>query len=42
MELGWLHDWILALETFVRYSRIEYDNEEVGQNMSVRQDIDPK
>ncbi len=42
MELDWLHDWILALATFVRHSRSVYDNEEVGQNMSVRRDTDPE
>ncbi len=40
MELDWLYDWIPALATFVRHSRRVYDDEEVGQNMSVRQDID--
>ncbi len=42
MEFDWLHDWIPALATFVRHSQRVYDNEEVGQNMSVRRDIDPK
>ncbi len=42
MELDWLYNWIPALLTFVRYSQKVYDNKEVGQNMSVRQDIDPE
>ncbi len=42
MELDWLHDWIPALATFVRHSQKVYDNEEVGQNMSVRRDINPE
>ncbi len=40
MELEWLHDWIPALAIFVRHSRRVYDNEEVGQNMSVRREIE--
>ncbi len=36
MELDCLHDWILALATFVKHSRRVYNNKEVGQNMSVR------
>ena len=39
-ELDWLHDWISILATVVRHSQRLYDNEKVGQNMSVRQDID--
>ncbi len=42
MKLDWLHDWIPALAIFVRYSRRMYNNEEVGQNMSVKRDIDPE
>ncbi len=42
IELDYLHDWIPALTTFVRHSRRVYDNEEVGQNISVRRDIDPE
>ncbi len=42
MELDWLHNWILALATFVRYSRRVYDNKKVGQNISVRRDINPE
>ncbi len=42
MELDWLHDWIPALATFVRHLRRVYDNKEVGQNISVRRDIDPE
>ncbi len=42
MKLDWLHDWIPALATFVRHSRRVYNNEEVGQNISVRRDIDPE
>ena len=40
MELDWLHGWIPVLATFMRYSQRVYDNKKVGQNMSVRQDID--
>ncbi len=42
MELDWLYDWIPTLTIFVRYSRRMYNNKEVGQNMSVRRDIDPE
>ncbi len=42
MELDWLHDWIFAQATFVRHLRRLYDNKEVDQNMSIRQDIDPE
>ncbi len=42
MELDLLYDWIPVLATFVRHSQKVYDNEEVGQNMSVRWDIDPE
>ncbi len=41
-ELYWLYDWIPALATFVRYLQRMYNNKEVSQNMSVRQDIDPE
>ncbi len=36
IELDWLHDWIPALATFMKHSRRVYDNEKIGQNMSVR------
>ena len=42
MELDWLHDWIPALATFVKHWRKVYNHKKVGQNMSVRQDIDPE
>ena len=42
MELDWLHNWILAVATFVRHSHKVYNNEEVTKNMNARQDIDPK
>ncbi len=42
MKLDWLHDSIPALATFVKHSYRVYDNEEVGQNMSLRRDIDPE
>ena len=42
IELDWLHNWILALATFVRHSERVYNNKEVDQNMSVRQDIELK
>ncbi len=41
IELDWLHDSIPVLVTFVRHSRRVYNNEEVGHNISVRQNIDP-
>ena len=28
MELEWLHNWILVLATFIRYSHRVHDNEE--------------
>ncbi len=40
IKLDWLYDWILALVIFVRHSRRVYDNEEIGQNMSIREYID--
>ncbi len=42
MGLDWLYDRIPALPIFVRHSCKIYNNKEVGQNMSVRQDIDPE
>ena len=42
IELDWLHDWILALATFIKYSRRVYNNKKVHQNMIVRQNIDPE
>ncbi len=42
MELDWLYNWFPTLATFVRYSCRVYDHKKVGQNMSVRQDIDPE
>ena len=42
MELDCLHDLILAPVTFLKYSQKLYNNQEVGQNMSIRQDIDTK
>ena len=42
IELDWLYDWISALATFVKHSRRVYDNKKIGQNISIRQDIDPK
>ena len=42
IELDWLHDWIPVLATFVRHSQRVYDNKKIGQNISVRQDIDPE
>ena len=42
IELDRLHDWIPALEIFVRHSCKVYDNEEVTLNMNARQDIDPE
>ncbi len=42
MELDWLYDCVPVLATFVRYSHRVYNNEEVGQNMSVRRDINPE
>ena len=42
IELNGLHDWILVPAIFVRHSRKVYKNKKVGQNMSVRQNIDPK
>ncbi len=42
MEIDWLYNWILALAAFVKHSHSVYDNEDVGHNMSVRQDIDPE
>ncbi len=42
MELDWLHDSISVLATFVRHLYRVYNNKEVGQNMSIKQDIDPK
>ena len=35
IELDWLYNWILALATFVSFSRRVYDNEEVTMNMNV-------
>ena len=40
MELDGLYNWIPALATFVRHSCRVYYNKKVGQNMSVRRDID--
>lgn len=42
MELDLLHDWIPALAIFVKHLQKVYDNKEVGQNMSIKQDIDPE
>ena len=42
IELNWLYDWILILATFIRHSCRVYDNKKVGQNMSIRQNIDPE
>ncbi len=42
IELDWLHNQISALATFLRHSYRLYNNEKVGQNMSIKQDIDPK
>ena len=42
IELDWLHDWIPILAIFVRHSRKLYENKEIDQNMSIKQDIDPK
>ncbi len=42
IELDRLHDWIPTLATFVRHSRRVYDNKEIGQNISVRRDINPE
>ena len=42
MELNGLYDWIPALATLVGHSHRVYNNEEVGQNISVRQNIDPE
>ena len=42
MELDWLHDWILALATFVKHSQKVYDTKKMGENMSVKQDIEPE
>ncbi len=39
IKLDWLHDWISALAIFVSHSQRVYNNKEVGQNMSVRQDL---
>ncbi len=39
-KLDWLHDWILVLAIFVKHLRKVYENEELGQNISVSQDID--
>ncbi len=42
MKLDWLYNYIPVLATFVKHSRRVYNNKKVGQNMSIRQDIDPK
>ncbi len=42
IELDWPYDWICTLATFVRHLYRVYDNKKVGQNMSVRQDINPE
>ena len=42
INLDWLHDWILALAKFVTHLWKIYNNEEVGQNIIVKQDIDSK
>ena len=42
MKLDWLHASILELAIFVKHSQRVYDNKEVGQNMSIKQDIDPE
>ncbi len=39
IELDWLHDWILVLIIFVMHSCKVYDNKEIGQNMSVKWNI---
>ena len=39
IELDWLYDWIPILATFVRHLYRVYNNKKVGQNMSVRQNI---
>ena len=35
-ELNWLHDWILAIATFVRHSLRVYNNKEVTKNMNAK------
>ncbi len=42
IELDWLYDWIPALAIFVRHLCKVYDNQKISQNMSVKQEIDPK
>ena len=42
MKLDWLYDSIPALATFMGHSQKVYDNQEIDQNISVRQDIDPE
>ena len=42
MELDWLYDWISALATFMRHSHRLYNNKKVGQNISIKQNINPE
>ena len=37
---GLYRDWIPAFAAFVKYSRKTHNNEEVTENMKIRQDID--
>ena len=40
IKLDWLYNLILALVTFVRYSRKLLDNKKVTKNIKVKQSID--
>lgn len=40
IELIWLYDWILPLVMFLRNLQKLYNNKKIGQNISVRQNID--